>query len=156
MVHSFQIMIITSDGTDTLTKRIMRERQDRFLAAYGDAGTVRDAAKAAGIHRDTAYSWYESNALDFQHRMDNARLDFGEKCESVLFHDIFGPKPNPILVIFTNKAHNRAKYGDALNVTNDKAAELLSAVRALPSAGPVVEGGEVVEVGESVRRALAR
>lgn len=132
-------------------------KMESFLAGFGKFGTFRGASKATGVSRQTVSRWYELDCDGFQSRMDGARADFVERLEDKLFNQVLDKdSPNPLLLMFTLKAHNRAKYGDALTVTNDKAAELLSAVRALPSAGPVVEGGEVVEVGESVRRALAR
>ena len=129
-------------------------RQETFLHSFATSGSILQAAKAAGIHRDTVYKWTERDTLDFKRRLENARADFSESVEGVLFHQVFSDKPNPLLLIFTVKAHNREKYGDTLVVANDRAGELLSAVRSLPTGGDVVEG-EVIRSGrEEVERAV--
>ena len=145
-----------SDNPETPGQLATFNTQEVFLANFSGAGTVLKAAKTTGITRETVYKWVEGDVYGFRRRLTYARDDFSEAVEDVLFHEVFGPKPNPILVIFTAKAHNRAKYGDQVTVTNDNASELLAAVRGLPSAN-VVEG-EVVSVSgeDEVRRSVER
>ena len=130
------------------------DRQTRFLSNFARLGTTLKAAEATGIDRGTVYDWVNGDSYGFRERMANSHADFAEAVEDVVFHDVFGPKPHPILLMFTMKAHNRAKYGDQVVVVNDNASELLAAVRGLPSGG-VVEG-EVREISgeEEVKRSV--
>ncbi len=128
--------------------------QEAFLRAFAGAGTVLSAAETARVDRGTVYRWLDGDVYEFRRRLELAKDNFADKVENVLFHEVFSEKPNPLLVIFTNKAHNRAKYGDSITVTNDRAAELLSAVRGLPSGSAAVV--EIVAVEEDVRRAIER
>ena len=87
--------------------------------------------------------------------MENARADFSESGEDIIFTRIQDPKCNPLLLMFVAKAHNREKYGDSIVVKNDRAVELLNAVRALPAANGVVVEGEIIQdCREEVEQAL--
>lgn len=133
-------------------------RQRRFLANFANSGTIRRAAKDTGVDRQTIYNWIDADNNGFRNELALARDDFAERVEGKLFDNVLDTdKPNPILLMFTMKAHNRAKYGDSVTVTNDAAHELLAAVRGLPSGGVVVDG-DVVDVSgeEMVRDSMGR
>ena len=149
--------VYTSNSPPDLTpaQLITWNRQETFLRAFSTSGTILQAAKAAGIHRDSVYKWAERDTLDFKHRLANARADFSESVEDIIFTRIQDPKCNPLLLMFVAKAHNREKYGDSIVVKNDRAMELLAAVRALPAADGVVLEGEIIPDGrEQVELAL--
>jgi len=140
----------------TPAQLITWDRQETFLHAFSTSGTILNAARTAGIHRDTAHKWAERDTLEFKRRLENARADFSESVEDIIFTRIQDPKCNPLLLMFVAKAHNRAKYGDQVTVTNDHAVELLGAVRAPPSADAVVEGEIIRDGREEVERALGQ
>ncbi len=144
------------DGPQTPAELGTYQTQQRFLAQFSGHGTILKAAEAAGITRQTVYNWFDNDTYGFHQRLEHARADFAESEEDILFKWNQSKKPNPLLLMFSIKAHNRGKYGDQVVVVNDKASELLAAVRGLPS-GPVVEG-EVVSVSgeEEVLRAVGR
>ena len=132
----------------------VRTRQDSFLTGFAKYGTILAAVKGINLSRQTVYNWLKDDVYGFRSRLEESRESFVEALEDKLFSEtLYSDKPNPILLMFTLKAHNRAKYGDQVVVSNDKANELLNAVRGLPSGGVVVEG-ELVSGEEEVRRAV--
>lgn len=162
MVNYLVVMMIDklthSDIPQTPGQIATFNTQERFLAQFAGAGTVLKAAKTTGISRETVYAWDDADKYGFRQRLAYAKDDFSEAVEGVLFHEVFGPKPNPLLLIFTAKAHNRAKYGDHVTVTNDNAHELLAAVRGLPSVATVEGEARVVDESgeEAVRKSIER
>jgi hypothetical protein len=56
------------------------QRQERFLVAYRDCGTVKRACEAGGIGRSTHYDWLEASG-DYARRFEDAKRDAGELLE---------------------------------------------------------------------------
>ena len=59
------------------------DRQEAFLAAYAECGSERRAAPASGINRYTARLWRKSDALGFNQRSEDAKLDFREALQDL-------------------------------------------------------------------------
>jgi hypothetical protein len=100
------------------------DRQERFLVAYSRVGSIRQAAPAASIERTAVWLWQKAGNFGFNGRFQNAKAQFAESLEEIMFERIRDPQGNrgsDVLLIFALKAHHRAKYGD-VPVADDRRA----------------------------------
>ena len=51
-----------------------------FLAAYSETGNIRQAAKVAGIHRDTHYDWLNKDE-EYRAAFEAAKLEASDRLE---------------------------------------------------------------------------
>ena len=104
--------------------------QDAFLSAYGECGTVRTAATAAGIHRSTMYKWEEKNLYGFKDKKFEAFQIFKEYLQDLALERVKSqsPKDNPVLLLSMMNAFipefNRNSKGDV-----SEAKELLAELK---------------------------
>ena len=121
--------IFESDISDS-EKEAIHERQERFLVAYAEQGTITNAATLANVHRDTVHAWRNEDRYSFRRRFENAQHVFREvKLERVMFDRISEPAGNrgsDILLIFALKAHWPERYRDDARPADDSAKEVLS------------------------------
>lgn len=109
-----------------------------FLAAFAEVGTVKSAAKAAGISRTTHYNWLRDDPA-YAVALEQAAADAGDRLEAEavrravegwdepVFHrgEVVGyvHKYSDTLLIFALKGAKPEKYKDAgtsvVNVHND-------------------------------------
>ena len=130
----------TPSRMDVIKKRQL-ERQDRFLVAFAELGTVKHAVEAAGIVRQSVYDWDREDAQDFSRRYELARHDYREKLERLMFERLESGKANPVTEIFALKGAWPEKYGDKITVQDDTSRDMLSILRARPGARvEVIEG----------------
>lgn len=94
----------------------MRDKSDRqkkrFIAALTTYGTVRHAAKAAGVSRQTVYRWRLEDD-EFAEAWYEAHETAFDVVENVIYQQAAGG--NMLAAIFYLKAH-RPKYRDRLSV----------------------------------------
>ena len=111
----------------------VKERQDRFLRAYAELGTVRNAAKVAEISRSTVSLWLRDNMEGFRDRYDDAKQSHREYLESKMFALIEEMKPgqNPTLLIFALNGAWPEKYKMNVAGNEDNAKHTLSEIRKL-------------------------
>jgi hypothetical protein len=135
-------------------------RQEAFLLAYSQLGTILHAAKVAGIHRSTVYQWLSTDLYSFKKRMDLAHDDYCDWIQGIIRDRIANPQGNRgsnVLVMFEAKAEMPEKYREEVKVMNmeaslkmlDKLAEIAARERAERESlesGQVVEG-EIREIG---------
>ena len=121
--------------------------QDAFLSAYGECGTVRTAAVAAGIHRSTMYKWEEKNLYGFKDKKFEAFQIFKEYLQDLALERVKSqsPKDNPVLLLSMMNAFipefNRNSKGDVA-----EAKELLAELkRWRKESEPVREDAETVD-----------
>lgn len=121
--------------------------QDAFLSAYGECGTVRTAAVAAGIHRSTMYKWEEKNLYGFKDKKFEAFQIFKEYLQDLALERVKSqsPKDNPVLLLSMMNAFipefNRNSKGDV-----SEAKELLAELkRWRKESEPVREDAETVD-----------
>jgi hypothetical protein len=109
------------------------ERQDRFLRAYAELGTVRNAAKVAEIGRTTVEHWIRDDLHEFKGRYEHARYSHREYLESKMFALIEEMKPgqNPTLLIFALNGAWPEKYKMNVAGNEDNAKQTLSEIRKL-------------------------
>ena len=115
------------------SKEAVLERQDRYLRAYAELGTVRNAAKVAEIDRSTVDRWFKDDLHGFRSRYDHARQSHREYLESKMFALIEEMKPgqNPTLLIFALNGAWPEKYKMNVAGNEDNAKHTLSEIRKL-------------------------
>jgi len=91
---------------------ITRARQDAFLAAYAEVGSLRAAADACEIPRDTVSSWNRTDVQGFRARYSQAKEVFREYLQDLAVGRVQQQKPNdnPVLLITLLNAHWPEKY----------------------------------------------
>lgn len=124
---------------DTVKKRQL-ERQNSFLLAFAELGTIRHAVEAAEIVRQSVYDWDRGNVQGFSQRLEQARCDYREKLERLMFERLESGKANPVTEIFALKGAWPEKYGDRVTVQDDTSRDMLSILRARPGSTVVIEG----------------
>jgi hypothetical protein len=62
------------------------EQQERFLMQYGQLGNITSAAEASGVARRSHYNWYDTDALGYRARFEEARDRYADGLEQ-LMHD---------------------------------------------------------------------
>ena len=87
-------------------------RKKRFIDALTAHGTVRHAAQAAGVSRNTVYRWRQED-FEFAEARYEAHENAVDAVENVIYEQALGG--NTLAGIFYLKAH-RPIYRDRLNV----------------------------------------
>lgn len=94
----------------------MRDKSDRqkkrFIAALTTHGTVRHAAQAAGVSRNTVYRWRQED-FEFAEAWYEAHENAVDVVENVIYQQAVGG--NTLAAFFYLKAH-RPKYRDRLSI----------------------------------------
>ena len=105
----------------------LTQKQELFLDALKEVGTLRKAAVAAHVGRSTIQKWRADNVNGFRDRFDAALDDFADLLETTMFDLINEMKVghNPTLLIFALKALRPLKYRELTQVTDEKAQDLL-------------------------------
>ena len=99
-----------SDSTGNKRNKSTRER---FLEAFREAGNVREACEAAGIHRVTAYKWRYADP-EFAAAWDQAREDAIDTLEQVAWKR--AKDQSDYLLWKLLQSNRRALYGDKQQV----------------------------------------
>lgn len=92
--------------------RSLKDRQDKFIAAYRNSCNVRAACEAAGIPRRTVYGWVKDE--DFQQRLKDAHEDALDILEAVGWQR--AKKSSDRLLEYFLTAGRPDKYGRTLKV----------------------------------------
>ena len=102
-------------------------RQDAFLVAYGEAGTLRAACDAAEVGRSTIADWNRSDAHGFKAKYATAKELFREHLQDLAFGRVQQQKPNdnPVLLITLLNAHWPEKYRRDGNTVTDEVKEMM-------------------------------
>ncbi len=58
-----------------LHDEIREAKKERFLLAFAEQGTIKQAAQVAGVHRDTFYAWFQVD-YTFQKKFEQAIADY--------------------------------------------------------------------------------
>jgi hypothetical protein len=143
----------TIDATIAFNHEAKRryDRQTVFLDAYAEAGTIRKAAKAAGVDRVTVYWWMKRDVLGFNERFEvHGRHAHREYLEDMVMDRLKDPQGNrgsDILLMAKNNAENPAKWRPNQQVADNTAKEIIAKLRemAAPKA-EVIEGAKPKEL----------
>jgi hypothetical protein len=104
------------------------DRQQAFLLAYSQLGTILHAAKAVGIHRDTVNKWISADLYSFKKRMDLAHDDYCDWIQGIIRDRIANPQGNrgsDVLVMFAAKAEMPQKYREEVQVVGVEHSKLM-------------------------------
>ena len=108
-------MIHETEGTLLMVKEentITRAKQDAFLAAYAEVGSLKSAADACNLKRDTVSSWNKKDGYGFRAKYTQAKEVFREYLQDLAVGRVQQQKPNdnPVLLITLLNAHWPEKY----------------------------------------------
>jgi hypothetical protein len=95
------------------------DRQEAFLLAYAQLGTILHAAKTAGISRFTVNKWLSTDLHSFKKRMELAHQDYCDRIERMIDERLANPQDNrgsDILLMFKAKAEMPEKYREEVKV----------------------------------------
>jgi hypothetical protein len=95
------------------------DRQQAFLKAFGQLGTIRAAARTIGIHRSTVNLWLSTDLYSFKKRMDEAKEEYREYLEDLIHERLSNPQGNrgsDVLLMFREKAEWPEKYREEVKV----------------------------------------
>ena len=112
----------------TLGEKETWNRQEGFLAAYSECGSIRKAAPAAEVPRVTVMWWNRTDYLGFKARFEVAQHQFREMLQDMAVARVQAQKPNdnPVLLIALLNAHWPDKYRPNQQESDDTAKEVLA------------------------------
>ena len=116
-------------------------KQQTFLVALRELGTVRKAAEVAHVGRSTVQRWRAENVNGFRAEFLEAIEHFTDGLEDQVFELLKDMKVghNPTLMIFMLKALRPHKYRELTQVQDDHARDLLRKLEALTAPAVAVE-----------------
>lgn len=94
-------------------------RQQAFLKAFGQLGTIRAAARTIGIHRSTVNLWLSTDLYSFKKRLADAKEEYREYLEDLIHERLSNPQGNrgsDVLLMFREKAEWPEKYREEVKV----------------------------------------
>ena len=107
----------------------IKARQDLFLEAFEELGTITHACKKTGIGRSTYKRWKRDDKFDFITRFNDVKDDFAEEIEQTLFQRAKDPKSNPVLLIIALKGLLPDKYKDNAQINDDTAKDIMKELK---------------------------
>ena len=79
---------------DSIVGKKTKARQDKFLAAYGEAGTIRGACTLSEITRSTVADWRQRDVQNFKVRFETSNELFRESLQDLAFERVWQQKPD--------------------------------------------------------------
>ena len=111
--------------------------QDAFLKAFGQCGSIAQAAAAAGIHPATVRDlWVKNDALGFQARFHNAQAEFADYLEQLALKRVENPTNNgrtgsDVLLMGLLNANHPTKWRHNVQVTHELGTRVVDTLRQL-------------------------
>ena len=104
-----------------------KARQEAFLAAYSEAGTIRAACEAAGVTRSAFQQWERKDINSFRIQFQISKELFREQIQDIAFDRVKSQKPNdtPVLLITLLNAHWPEKYRRDGQVASSEVKEMM-------------------------------
>lgn len=109
-----------------LRKTAAKKKQQAFLVAYEEWGTIRKACEIAGITRAGLWHWQQDP--EFARQADYARQSFAESLEGLALERVRNPDKNrgsDVLLIGLLNANMPQKYRPQFAMSEDSAKELI-------------------------------
>jgi len=142
-------------------QRDAAKRKEVFLLAYEEHGTIRGAAKAAGIARDSYKRWHAED-MEFVRRLDEMKQSFAESLEGLALERVRNPDKNrgsDLLLTVLLNANMPSKYRPQTAMSEDSAKELIiewrRASREVKKDVEIDGGVEEMPVSDVVEKTLA-
>ena len=112
---------------DSVVGKRTKARQDKFLAAYGEAGTIRGACTLSEVTRSTVADWRHRDVQNFKVRFETSNELFRESLQDLAFARVRLQKPdgNPVLLITLLNACWPEKYRRDTYRADDNAREMM-------------------------------
>ena len=107
----------------------IKARQDLFLSAFEEYGTIARACEETGIGRSTYKRWKRDDKFDFISRFNDVKENFAEDIELTLFQRAKDPKSNPVILIFALKGLLPDKYKDNAQVNDETAKDIMKELK---------------------------
>ena len=85
-------------------------RQDVFLKAYAEEGTILGACKTTGISREAYERWKKEDVNGFAKHFEHAKDDFADRVEANMFKRALDPDCPPVIQIFALNGLKAEKY----------------------------------------------
>jgi hypothetical protein len=103
-------------------------KQEAFLVAYGQVGTIRKACQLTEVGRSTVGDWEKKNVCNFKIKMTTAKEMFRELLQDTAWEKVKAQKPgdNPVLHITLLNAHWPEKYKRDANSVTSEVKEMMS------------------------------
>lgn len=113
----------TSEADD-----MIRAKQDAFLAALGDVGSIRKACEASGVGRSTVTGWSARDVNGFRTKVRVSKELFREHLQDMALERIKNQKPNdnPILLVTLLNAEWPEKYRRDGNMAGTEVKEMMA------------------------------
>lgn len=142
-------------------QKVTVARQDAFLQAFADVGSIRSAAPGAGITRQAVHNWIKDDQYHFRSRFEQAILQFREQLQDLAVERVKVQKPNdnPVLLIAMLNAHWPEKYRrDTVVIGSDSSKEMLAELRKLTALamGSASVTEEALTAGQQAEAAMSR
>ena len=104
----------------TREPELVKARQDAFIAAYGECGSIRAACQASDVSRSAYYGWMNNDVQNFKEKFGTARYMFREMLQDIAVERVKTQKPNdnPVLLIALLNAHYPELYKKDSQVAN--------------------------------------
>lgn len=123
-------------------EQVLSQKQELFLTALKEVGTIRRAVVVAKTGRSTVDRWRKDNVNGFRARFDEAMSDFADMLEAKMF-DLIGEMKvghNPTLLIFALKALRPLKYRELTQIPDENARDLLRKLEEFTATAPATAG----------------
>ena len=113
------------------TPKDMIARQDAFLKAFAELGTISHSANTVGINRRTVQNWLSADSEGFRERWVEANLNWRDNLEHHAWERVKQQKPesNPALLITMLNGNLPDKYRQLSSNGSDEQVETLGLLR---------------------------
>jgi len=118
---------VKPSSKDSVVGKRTKARQDKFIAAFGEAGTIRGACTLSKTDRSTVADWRQRDVQNFKVRLETANELFREGLQDLAFARVKLQKPdgNPVLIITLLNACWPEKYRRDTYRADDNAREMM-------------------------------
>jgi len=145
-------------GREVLREVARKKKQEIFLAALSEWGTLRKALHLSKLAYDTYKTWHARD-YEFAKRCEEARFSFAETLEELALERVLNPdksRGSDLLLIALLNANNPKKYRPQLQMSDESSKELINEWRkaAQEVAKQRSEVSDGVELPEPVENVL--
>jgi hypothetical protein len=126
-------------ATFSLQEKTTWHKQEAFLLAYAETGSIRAASPVCGTNRVTVYYWQKRDALGFNNRFTMASHRFRERIQDHIIHRVFNPEGNrgsDVLLLALINATWPERYRQNVAMPDDVVKDTLAELKRLRKVEP--------------------